>query len=186
MTMVAMPSHALTLAEWEAIPESDQHHLEVVEGMAVMAAKPFGEHQYAGMMLGAGLVQRLPREFVAVPDVEVLLEESPLTVRAPDVVVIPTAVFKQRPPRYSASDVLLAVEILSAGTRRVDRVLKFSEYAEFGIPQYWIVDLASPTVLTAFVLVDGAYELAGEFRGSAALTVAEHPVEIDLEALTAR
>jgi Uma2 family endonuclease len=186
MTSLELPVHPLTLAEWEVIPESDQYRLEVAEGMAHMVAKPFGRHQKAMSRLDAVLTDALPRELISLPDVDVLLEEGPLTVRAPDLVVVPTTVYEQDLPRYAGADVALVVEILSEGTRRADRVTKFAEYAEFGIPQYWIIDLASPTVLTAFVLVDGVYELAGECRGSAALTVAGHPVEVDLEALTAR
>ena len=68
----------------------------------------------------------------------------------------------------------------------VDRVLKFSEYADAGIPQYWIIDLGEPTSLTAYVLVDGDYELSGEHTGQVELSVAGHPVGVDLDALTRR
>jgi Uma2 family endonuclease len=68
----------------------------------------------------------------------------------------------------------------------VDRVLKFSEYAEAGIPQYWILDLDAPTSLLAYILVDANYELSGEHTDVAALDVAGHPVSIDLPALTRR
>lgn len=189
MTSLSWPTHPLTLAEWEALPESDEFRLEVAEGMLVMAAKPHGRHQVATGRLFAAMDVALPRELMAVPDVEVLLESAPLTIRAPDLAVIPTSVYDLDPPRYSAADVLLAVEILSDGTRRVERVLKFSEYADAGIPQYWIVDLGSPTVptvQTAYLLVDGAYELVGEFRDEAGLTVAGASVTLDLAALTAR
>jgi Uma2 family endonuclease len=143
-------------------------------------------HQRASARLAAGLDDALPHELIPLVDVEVLLEAVPLTIRAPDVIVTRTALYEQNPPRYSASDVLLAVEILSDGTRRVDRVLKFSEYADAGIPQYWVVDLANPTVLTAYVLVDGDYDLAGEHRGQVTTEVSGVPVTLDLDRLTAR
>jgi Uma2 family endonuclease len=183
---LSWPSHQLTLAEWEALPESDEFRLEVSEGMLVMAAKPLSRHQKATARLVNRLDDGLPVVLTALPDVEVLLEAAPLTIRAPDVIVTRTALYEQNPPRYAAPDVLLAVEILSDGTRRVDRVLKFSEYSEAGIPQYWIVDLADPTVLTAYVLVDGDYELAGEHRGQVTTEVAGLPVVLDLATLTAR
>jgi Uma2 family endonuclease len=82
--------------------------------------------------------------------------------------------------------VLLAVEVLSDGTRRVDRVLKFSEYAEAGIPQYWIIDLGEPASLLAYILVDGTYELSGEHTGAVTLDVAGHQVAIDLPTLVCR
>ena len=101
----------------------------------------------------------------------------------PDVVVTTTARYEQNPPRCRASEIMLAVEILSDGSRRVDRVLKFSEYAEAGIPQYWIVDIAEPTTLLAYALVDGAYELSTEATGRTELDVAGHAVELELDAL---
>lgn len=183
---LSWPSHQLTLAEWEALPESDEFRLEVSEGMLVMAAKPLSRHQRATARLAGVLDGELPHELIPLADVEVLLEEAPLTIRAPDVVVTRTALYEANPPRYAASDVLLAAEILSDGTRRVDRVLKFSEYADAGIRHYWIVDLADPTVLTAYVLVDGDYELAGEHRGQVTTEVAGAPVTLDLDRLTAR
>lgn len=81
---------------------------------------------------------------------------------------------------------MLAVEVLSDGTRRIDRVLKFSEYAEAGIPHYWIIDLDPSTTLTAYLLVDGEYELAAEATGSVTLDVAGHAVTLDLDALIRR
>ncbi len=43
---------------------------------------------------------------------------------------------------YHGADMLLAVEVVSrgSGSEREDRVRKVSEYANAGIPQYWIVD----------------------------------------------
>ena len=72
---------------------------------------------------------------------------------------------------------LLAVEILSDGTRKVDRILKFAEYAEARIGGYWIVDLDEPASLRAFTLVgsdEPAYEFSGEFTGPVTLDVAGH------------
>ncbi|OLT20873.1 hypothetical protein BJF78_34900 [Pseudonocardia sp. CNS-139] len=154
------PDHMLTLEEWEGLPEHDELRLEVAEGILAMS--------------------------ITIPDAEVLVDRDPLTIRVPDVIVTGTTAYRRNPARFHASEVLLAVEVLSDGTRRVDRVMKFSEYAEAGIPQYWIVDLDEPVTLTAYVLVDGDYELSGELTGDPVLTVAGHPVRIDLAALTPR
>ena len=95
-------------------------------------------------------------------------------------------VVERNVPRVDAADVLLAVEILSDGTRKVDRILKFAEYAEAGIAQYWIVDLDEPASLRAFTLVGAAYELSGEFTGPVTLDVAGQAVAVDPSALTRR
>ena len=48
----------------------------------------------------------------------------------------------------------LVVEVLSPGSARIDRLLKFSRYAEGGIAQYWIVDPRVPSI-QVYDLVDG-------------------------------
>ena len=73
-----------------------------------------------------------------------------------------------------------AVEILSPGSRRLDRVLKLAEYAEAGVPTYLLVEPGPPVVLSEFRLVDGTYQLVAEHRGSAPLQLG---VTLDLDAL---
>lgn len=180
------PNRMLTLADWEALPEDEGYRLELVEGLLVMAPQPFSWHQKAGNRIGSLLDEQLPHELTALNEVEVVLTELPLTIRIPDVVVTRTAVYETNPARLAAADVLLAVEILSDGTRRVDRVLKFSEYAEAAIARYWIVDLEAGPALTAWVLVEGAYELAGRYTGRAELDVAGHRVVVELDRLVRR
>ncbi|WP_433284677.1 Uma2 family endonuclease [Pseudonocardia sp. CA-142604] len=183
---LSWPNHLLTLDEWEALPCDEGFRLELAEGALVMSPRPSSWHQKAAMRLGYRLDEQLPSDITALPRVEALVTRDPLTIRVPDVVVTATALCEANPPRLSAADLLLAVEVLSDGTRRVDRVLKFSEYAEAGISQYWIIDLGRPNSLTAYVLVDGDYELSGEHTGIADLDVSGHRVTVDLAALTQR
>lgn len=183
---LSWPNHLLTLEEWDALPEDSGMRLELAEGVLVMTPMPFLWHQHAGNRLTYRLNEQLPPQLVALAEVDLVVAERPLTIRVPDVLVTRTEVYEANPPRPPATDILLAVEILSDGTRRVDRILKFSEYAEAGIGQYWIVDVDPPTTLLAYALVDGHYELSGEFTGPVTLDVAGHPVTIDLPALTRR
>ena len=67
---------------------------------------------------------------------------------------------------------LLVVEVLSPSTSRYDRVLKFSRYAEAGIPQYWIVDPRTPSVEVFDLDSAGNYRLTGQAQGDGVLTVA--------------
>jgi Uma2 family endonuclease len=183
---LSWPNHLLTLDEWEALPEDEGLRLELAEGVLVTSPRPLSWHQKAAMRLGYRLDEQLPSDITALTDVEVLVTRDPLTIRVPDVVVTATALYEANPARYSATDVLLAAEVLSDGTRRVDRVLKFSEYADAGIPQYWIADLGEPATLLSYVLVDGDYERSVEHTGIAHLDVFGHPVTVDLAALTRR
>jgi Uma2 family endonuclease len=186
LSIEAWPGHLLSLTDWDALPEDSTHRLELFEGNLLVAAKPTPEHQRVMLRLGAELDRQLPDELAAVPDVEVLVEAGfPPTVRAPDVVVVSMARYLQKPARFDAADVLLAAEIISPGTRRTDQVTKAAEYADAGIPRYWIIDLDPPVSLVAHLLVDGSYERDLEAAGTVEVT-APAPLRIDLSALLTR
>jgi Uma2 family endonuclease len=85
-----------------------------------------------------------------------------------------------------AAEVALAVEVISPGSRRLDTIVKRDEYADAGIPHYWVVDLGEPGDRVTLT----AHHLAGEFgyadAGSMAgvFTATEpFPVRINLDAL---
>lgn len=65
---------------------------------------------------------------------------------------------------------LLAVEILSPSTRRIDLMLKRSRYEAAGTASYWVVDADVPSV-TAWEQRDGAYVLTGEATGNEELSL---------------
>src|SRR5262249_49410569 len=159
LTAASWPDHLLTLAEWDALPEDASRRCELVEGVLLVVPGPTPVHQLVLLRLGGELDRQLPDELTVLPDVEVLVEAGRIpTVRAPDLVVVPSARAEQNPAQLTAADILLAVEIISPGTGRTDRVMKMSEYAEAGIPHYWLVDLPPRLQLTAHMLVSGRYE----------------------------
>ncbi|GAA1341548.1 Uma2 family endonuclease [Saccharothrix algeriensis] len=186
MSVVPWPDHLLTLDEWDALPDDESHHVELVEGVLLVAPRPASKHQMAIKRLGTWFDDQLPESVVAAPEVDVLINPvHPVTVRAPDVVVVPTERAMEFPTRYDADDVLLAVEIVSPGTGRTDRVTKLFEYADAGIPHYWLLDLDDPISLTAFTLVDGDYEHVAGGTGKVELP-SPFPVAFDLQALLTR
>ncbi|MET0190049.1 MAG: Uma2 family endonuclease, partial [Pseudonocardia sediminis] len=82
-----------------------------------------------------------------------------------------------------ASDVSLLVEILSPGSRRTDQVAKRSEYADAGIPHYWILDLSGPVTLLACHLAgEFGYADDGVVTGRVPITD-PFTAELDLDAL---
>lgn len=185
MTSITWPDHLLTLEEWDAMPEDVCRRFELVDGVLQMSPSPTTNHQVAMAFLCAQLNEALmAHQLIAVPDVDVALVESfPPLLRAPDVTVVPLADVRAGLNRCRADQVRLAVEIISPGTARVDRVAKMAEYAEFGIPNYWIIDLDGEVTLDAFALVDGGYrqELAA---ATGQVTITEPAtVTIDLPAL---
>ncbi len=92
-------------------------------------------HQVAALRL-ARLLQDQLADCLVAPEVDVLLSEvPPLTIRTPpDLVLIRPELLAGDPVRLRASDVLMAVEVVSPGSRRTDRITKRSEYAEAGDP----------------------------------------------------
>ena len=186
MSTIEWPDHLLSLEEWEKLPEDERFSVELVEGVLALSPRPLTLHQRAIRTLLLSLTHQLPRRLEALPEVEVLLGETPLTIRIPDVVVVDKSVGDQNLPRLAATEIHLLIQVLSDGTRRVDRVTKFAEYAEAGIPRYWLVDLTEPVTLTAYVLVDGTYALDGGFAEPATLRVADVEVRLDPATLIAR
>jgi Uma2 family endonuclease len=180
----------LTVAEYLAIGEVDYGYSELVEGRLVMSPSPSPLHNLASWETCRALRQGLPADLLTVQDVDVDLQlapaDAPGFVRRPDIVVVHRDV-PRRVQREGgvirASDVLLVVEIVSPGSRRTDHVIKRGEYADAGIPHYWIVDLAEPVSLLAchlageFGYADGA-AVTGTFT-----TATPFAVEIDLSAL---
>jgi Uma2 family endonuclease len=186
MSTAPWPDHLLSLAEWDTFADDPGRRYELIEGVLIVVPRPAPLHQRAMVRLAAELDRQLPDTLTALADVEVLIDAAhPATVRVPDVVVVPTAVAERNPPRLNAEDVLLAVEIISPGTRRTDRVTKLTEYADAHIAGYWLVDLDPPTTLTAYTLVDGDYEIIAESTADVALlTPAE--IRIHVQRLTTR
>jgi Uma2 family endonuclease len=182
--VLSWPDHLLTLQEWDALPDDNRYRLEVVEGVLLVAPRPITFHQRAVTRLGYLINEELPPHLCALSEVDLIINERPLTVRAPGVLVTTTALADTNPARYRPQDTSLTVEILSEGSVRTDRVMKVVEYAEVGIRHYWIVDLTPPVSLTAYHLIDQDYELFGEHTGATTLDLDGATISLDLAALT--
>lgn len=178
---IAVPDHLLTVEEWDALEETDvSKRFELVDGVVVVTPQPTPRHQLASRRLANALDGFLPDGLLAVHEVEIAIDlGSPPTMRSPDVVVVPVEKVRADPVRFDGADVVLAVEIISPGSRRVDRVMKKAEYEEVGIPSYWIIDpRADMERFVAYELRDGSY--VEVVRGMGTLQVAQ-PVTMTLD-----
>lgn len=151
----------LTVRDYLALGEDQDSRYELVEGVPVMSPSPMLRHDEAALCLAMALAPQLPGHLGVVLDTDVDLElappDEPGTVRRPDVLVYARAAahrVEEEGGVLRAADVALAVEIVSPGSRRIDHVLKRSEYQDAGIPHYWIVDLDEPVSLLASRLTD--------------------------------
>ncbi|RZK16051.1 MAG: Uma2 family endonuclease, partial [Hymenobacter sp.] len=66
------------------------------------------------------------------------------------------------------------IEIVSPGSTAHDTKTKFDLYEENGVLEYWIVFPGLKTV-TAYVLENGQYQLAGEYAEPGLMPVATLP-----------
>ncbi|WP_332369416.1 Uma2 family endonuclease [Spirosoma telluris] len=64
--------------------------------------------------------------------------------------------FDRRQTLFPAPD--LVIEVLSDGTAKRDRGIKFQDYQAHGVEEYWIIDSDEPFI-EQYHLVDGAYQL---------------------------
>ena len=124
----------------------DGNRYEIIDGDLFMTPAPAWRHQDAVGELFVLLREYVRREGVGhavVAPADVLF--STHNVVQPDVFVVPL-VYGRRPERFDdAGRLILAVEVLSAGTARADRVKKRTLYREQNVPEYWIVDLDART-----------------------------------------
>ena len=132
-----------TVDDLASLPE-DGRRFEIVDGSLLVTPPPSNQHQ--------SVARRLTRliEDVATPDFEVLSPGSVQigrSLRVPDVVVLRrSAVAPGTPIAADPTDVLLAVEVMSPGSRHEDRLSKPAHYAEAGIPHFWRFEPEEPTL----------------------------------------
>jgi Uma2 family endonuclease len=179
-----MPRRRLSLADWAALPEDNSAQYELQEGVLMASPRPAGPHQRAVARLTTQLQPQLPAGWEVLPDFEVLIRaEDPAIIRAPDLVVVRS---DGGQARARPEEVLVAIEIISPGSRNVDLRLKPFEYADAGIAHYWVVDLDPPArTITVFGLAAPGDGYAESQTASDALTVVEpFDLYIDIAALT--
>jgi Uma2 family endonuclease len=178
-TVTALPfSRPLVRADLEDLPENG-HRYELVDGTLLVSPGPRWRHQEVLGNLYVRMKARTPADLVTglAPFAIALADDTELQ---PDLWVARRADLAEKelpvPP-------LLAVEVLSPSTRRVDRLLKRDRLQEAGVPSYWLVDPAGPEV-TVLELRDGAYaEVAVVGPGEAVELTQPFPVRLEPSAL---
>ncbi len=134
-----LPARPLTLDDVTRIAEADDlHRFELSEGNLIVMPPPTWRHQEICGLLFAWLVAGGYRGRVNIaPGLRTATDDR--NGRIPDVVVTtgpmpPDAVW------LPSESVVLAVEVVSPGSERLDRWFKPVEYAKAGIKRYWRVE----------------------------------------------
>lgn len=153
----------------------DSERWELIEGIPyAMSPAPAPRHQAISGELHAQLhafLKGKPCKLYAAPfDVRLNADDEDDTVVQPDLVVICDSSKIDDKGCKGAPD--LVIEILSPSTARHDRMVKFQQYQQAGVREYWIVDPDTKTVQVS-ILRDGLY-----FTRMYADTEAAAPVEV--------
>ena len=150
----------LTWEDLQTIPDEDYWRYELVDGSLLVSPGPNLIHQRCAGKVFLLLTAACPvhLEVLVAP-----FDFTPQTgfVLQPDVLVLDP---ERSEPQRTQVPPLLAVEVLSPGTRTKDRVLKRAVYAEHGVPSYWIIDPVVPSLLV-LELVGDVYKQVAEVRG---------------------
>jgi Uma2 family endonuclease len=146
MGMPALPTTGWTVEMLESLPD-DGSRYEIIDGALFVTPAPRRSHQRAVLRLSTLLDGYLRSR----RDLEVLT--SPADIRAgrrtsvqPDLFVVPIERGEAAHLWPEVRALLLAVEVLSPGTARVDRHQKRRLYQREAVAEYWVVDLDSRLV----------------------------------------
>lgn len=163
VNMTLLPrSRPLTRADLDAMPD-DGHRYELIDGVLVVTPAPSIRHQTLSLSLVLQLERACPTDLTLLyAPVDIVLADD--TVLQPDILVACSDDFTDRCLPVAP---LLAVEILSPSTRRVDLTLKMSRYEAAGTKSYWIVDPDTPS-LTVWELVNHSYMQIAQVSGDEA------------------
>jgi Uma2 family endonuclease len=149
---MALPWGAVLTEDDLATMPDDGHRYELLDGTLLVTPAPNPNHQRCVTSLLVLLhAARRPGQTVLVAPLNVRLSRT--TVLEPDVLVAQTA---DLTPARLEGPPLLAVEVLSPSTRRIDLGTKRLAYEAAGVPAYWLVDPDVPS-LTVLELDAGRY-----------------------------
>ncbi|MBW0089781.1 Uma2 family endonuclease [Pseudonocardia sp. KRD-184] len=190
MAHPSAPPRLLTVAEYLELGEIEPGYSELIEGRVVITPSPLADHNWVAAEMRDQLKPQLPPDLVVILDIDVDLQlaapDRPGFVRRPDLIVVQRdARLRQRHEGglIRASEVVIVVEVLSPGSGRTDNVAKRAEYADAGIPHYWVLDPEEPVSLLACHLAgEFGYADGGAVQGSHR-TDRPFPLVLDLDAL---
>ncbi len=157
-------SEPLVTYEVYANLPDDGNRYEVASGrLELISPSPGVIHQTLSYELQYRLNSTCRQEYVIIgAPIDVILSDA--EVRQPDLVMVHRSRISIITNRGIEGSPDLVVEITSEHSRRRDKVEKRRVYAEYGVPEYWILDLTNFT-LEQYILTDKVYDLADVYAG---------------------
>jgi Uma2 family endonuclease len=149
----------MTRDDLDRMPD-DGRRYELIDGVLIVSPAPSVRHQIVVSNVNDLLKRACPPELLVLfAPLDAALAVD--TVMQPDLLVARRDDFSKRDLPKAP---LLAVEVLSPSTRRVDLMLKFSRFEAAGCAAYWVVDPDTPSLI-AWELRDGAYAQVAKVTG---------------------
>jgi len=129
-----------TYEDFLLFPDDGKRH-ELIDGEHIMSPSPFTKHQQILGNLFAVIKiflknHRIGEVFIAPMDVVL----SNFNVVEPDMFFIASEHASIITEKHIMGVPDLVVEILSAGSRKTDEIIKRRLYEQYGVKEYWIID----------------------------------------------
>jgi Uma2 family endonuclease len=197
--MIQTLSKVTTFEEFVAgLPENSGVRYELHNGNIIEMVQPVGEHEEVKGFLGVEIpfeIKRLGLPY-GIPNQVIVRPEGKDSGYFPDVLVlnrenlVNEKLWKKQSIISNGASIPLVIEVVSTNWRD-DYHLKYADYEEMGIPEYWIVDYAAlggrnfignpkqPTI-SVCNLVDEEYQIS-KFRDHERIISQTFP-ELDLTA----
>jgi Uma2 family endonuclease len=176
------PRGGLTTDDLDALPEDGRRH-ELIDGVLIVST-PTNIHQKIAMRLGVALEEDCPAQYDVTQAVEIRVDRRNAYV--PDVMVTTVEAAARGPNIFTSAEVVLAVEIVSPSSTRMERIRKPGLYATAGIPFFWRVETRGGLVVHTHQLVaEKLYKKTGEF-GEMIDIDEPWPIKIPIAQLTPR
>lgn len=141
----------------------DRNRYELIEAELLVSAAPNIEHQRKAGRLFVELtsfVRQHDLGEVFIAPCDVVLDSS--TVLEPDILFVSKARQSIVKPACIEGAPDLIIEIVSDSSRLIDRFVKRDRYAEFGVPEYWLLDPFEPRI-EVLRLEERKYRVVGVF-----------------------
>jgi Uma2 family endonuclease len=178
MVLLPMPPPGgFTAGDLPRLVEAVDARFELLDGEVVMMAPATHWHDEVIGILRYVLRQIAPRHLAVVTEKGINLGG---TVPEPDVLVVERSAVTASSLYFEPSDVHLAIEVVSPGTRTKDRTLRPVQYSAAEIQCFWRVENEDDAmVIHTFELPpSGKYKSTGVFRERVRV---DRPFPIDFE-----